>query len=895
MVSHVPSSGALEYFFNSVEHLFVILNGEGRVIRANFAYRKVVGPAGGADDASLFAHIVETDRSRIQTAVMKLGIGETLGDMHFVIQVGREVRALCASFYREAEDAIYLSARDLTDLDAVEKQRNEADDKLSRLETLVGIGAWRMVRAQESHWSAGMYRLCGFDEAAGLPSFVEFCEKLEQSDINKLNRALEHSYATGRALSLHLMLEVADGQRKRIEIAGAPIRGINGEITGLQGVAVDRTDVTNAIKSAMASKTSTRALMEYAPVEMVILDNDLRVLAVSREWMKSTGIAETDVVGLRFNQLQDFSCSSMRSSFAKVLKGESIHERCTQAFVQNKQVWLNWTATPWRNHEGRISGIILAHNDISEMVETQKEIELSKSRMSFALGMTSMMVWELDFVSKTHKLEGDWRAFHDTEPDFEFFSKHVFDVVHPADRANVIEQWKRHMSIGAPFRVTHRMINPAGREIWVASVTRRELDDNGNLIRVVGSLRDITSVRRTNLMVEAAEQRARAANVAKSALIERVASDVRGPIESMLNVTSALKSSGMNEHQTALIEMLEASSRIVLDLMNDTQDYARLGAQQVEFDLQPFDLGELITGCLDIETEFAARRGVELEVTRSPTVDAIYRGDSARIRDIVASLVNDAVERNENYIIELELDVEQSEEGLALFQFSMTDGAGHSLEIDEVITDEKAYVGGAAGLSVAIATRLIKLMKGSIEIRRTLEGERLVRLEVPLTYEVERDNTDGGLGSIADRVEALAPAVRLEGMSVLIAEDNPLYQRVLDLMANAFDLDVQYVENGEEAIEAVRYKPFHAILMDYHMPVMDGLTATQKIREWEKQSNRKETPIIFAIPNSTPDKVANAIEAGAQACIDKPVRQEDLVEQLSKLIAVETGDQEEVA
>ncbi|MEM8919952.1 MAG: response regulator, partial [Pseudomonadota bacterium] len=187
---------------------------------------------------------------------------------------------------------------------------------------------------------------------------------------------------------------------------------------------------------------------------------------------------------------------------------------------------------------------------------------------------------------------------------------------------------------------------------------------------------------------------------------------------------------------------------------------------------------------------------------------------------------------------------------------------------------------GGAGLGLAIVKKLIELMKGDIIATSTPGEGSVFTVELPLT----RDRIADLAPTQIVEAEDLSTETSLEGLSVLAAEDNPMNQRVLELLMDQANARVDFVENGEDAVAAVQRTDYDIVLMDLQMPIMDGVAATRAIRAWETAENLPRLPVIAVSANATDVHVAQAEDAGCDAHIAKPIVQEALFEAIARLV-----------
>ncbi len=253
---------------------------------------------------------------------------------------------------------------------------------------------------------------------------------------------------------------------------------------------------------------------------------------------------------------------------------------------------------------------------------------------------------------------------------------------------------------------------------------------------------------------------------------------------------------------------------------------------------------------------------------------------------MLGNLLNNAVKFTDAGEISVSASVEESDDGQALLHFSVADtGVGFAPEVAQRIFErfEQADIStsrryGGLGLGLSIVKRLVDLMAGTV-IARSAEGEgSTFEVTIPLTR--DRIAALGPLSAVA--IEDFDAETTIENLRLLVAEDNPMNRRVVELLLAGSGMDIHFAENGREAVAKFAERTYDLVLMDLQMPIMGGLAATRAIREWERANNRGHTPILAVSANATTDHVEEAKEAGADDHVAKPIVREVLFEAIAR-------------
>ena len=335
-----------------------------------------------------------------------------------------------------------------------------------------------------------------------------------------------------------------------------------------------------------------------------------------------------------------------------------------------------------------------------------------------------------------------------------------------------------------------------------------------------------------------------------------------------------------------MVRLISTSGRTLLRVMDDLVEFSRLEGDRIDFDVRPFELEEALRTTCEAARTRAEAKGLRFDTFISAGCDGVFRGDPVRIGQVLGNLLNNAVKFTEHGHISVSASVEDLPGDKTQLRLSVSDtGVGFAPEIAERIFDrfEQADIStsrrfGGLGLGLSIVKRLVDMMQGEITAT-SREGEGST---FEATVPISRDRIAALAALTAVEVEDFDTETQLDNLHLLVAEDNPMNRRVVELLLAQSGLEITFAENGKEAVEKFSEGQFDLVLMDLQMPIMGGLAATRAIREWESQNARPKTPIIAVSANATDDHVEEAKQAGADDHVAKPIVRETLFEAISR-------------
>ncbi len=382
---------------------------------------------------------------------------------------------------------------------------------------------------------------------------------------------------------------------------------------------------------------------------------------------------------------------------------------------------------------------------------------------------------------------------------------------------------------------------------------------------------DIAKLEANNAELARARAAADRASRAKSEFLATMSHEIRTPMNGVLGMTSVML--GERSLPTVVREGLETihqSGTTLMAVLNDILDFSKIESGRLELERAPVDLRAELAAVSELLERLALEHGDELFLTVDDDVPAWVMGDAVRLRQVALNLVSNALKFTDHGTVRLRL----CRVGASL-RFEVTDtGIGMT---DEVIaklfapfTQADASTTrrfGGTGLGLAIVRRLVEAMGGTVTATSSVGQGSCFTVSLPVE-------------------EAQAPPSEpapLEGptrqLRVLVAEDNPVNQRVALRLLQQLGHEVVLAANGAEAIEHLDSGVFDVVLMDCHMPVMDGFEATRVVR----QRSDGHVPIFALTASSLPEERRHCLECGMDEVLTKPVRRDDLRQALGRL------------
>jgi PAS domain S-box-containing protein len=542
--------------------------------------------------------------------------------------------------------------------------------------------------------------------------------------------------------------------------------------------------------------------------------------------------------------------------------------------ISGKMIWIRSIGTP-EFEDGICKRLYGTFQDIDDKKNAEQALINEKLRLTAFVEHSPAAVVMMDNEFRYVAVSQRWKAdFHIKE---DIIGKSQYDLF-----PNLSEKWIElcdRCQTGVSEKGEDKLL-PEGfeHEIYL----RWEIIPWFKYDNVIGGImvftQDITESFLQREELERAKLHAEQASIAKSEFLANMSHEIRTPLNGVIGFTDLVLKTALNTTQHQYLSIVNQSAGALLSIINDILDFSKIEAGKLELDVERCDLFETSSQAADIITYQVQKKGLEMLLNIPPDLPRFIQADSVRLKQILVNLLGNAVKFTEQGEIELKiLPLNELTEGSITLRFEVRDtGIGIAKnkqdKIFEAFSQEDASTTkkyGGTGLGLTISNKLLDLMGSKLQLESSPDKGSCFFFDLTL------------------KAENGKPVVWNEVLKVhkaLIVDDNENNRIILRQMLKLKNIEVEEAANGFEALQLLaRQNKYDVILMDYHMPYMDGLETIRKIRE-KFTASPEQLPLVLLHSSSDDEKIQHACdELAINQRLVKPVKMEELYHSLYRL------------
>jgi signal transduction histidine kinase/CheY-like chemotaxis protein len=588
---------------------------------------------------------------------------------------------------------------------------------------------------------------------------------------------------------------------------------------------------------------------------------------------------------------------SGQSNFAAMLRALVI---CTAPMI-GFLLFAAWTQFPiWAAVAGTISSVAMvgsiaesagfAHRNFVALQKALAQADATKARLEFAIRGAGDGYFEIDFETMeatvnqalaaivgvdtpTGKLENFHQTVHPDDREM------VFSTIDTA-RDGLIDGWKQELRVRL-----------ASGE-WCAMQLRAQViqANAAHGRKLIGTVMDLSAWKTIEAELRTAKESAEANSSAKSQFLANMSHEIRTPLNGVLGMAQALDADDLSTSQKEKVGIILDSGKSLMALLNDVLDLTKIEAGKMEISAVPGDFLHTMKRTRQLFQATAEEKGIDLFVRYDSTFPQRLTYDPTRVRQCVSNLISNAIKFTSKGRVEISLSAKKLEGGDHMVTVEVSDtGIGMAGEtvgkLFSVFTQADGATTrkfGGSGLGLAISRQLARMMGGDITVTSQLgKGSTF-----SLTFRAQEAAAAAPTASAPARA-AEPSRTSLRGMRVLLTDDNAINRQVIKLFLAPQGCDILEATNGKEALDLIAQHEFDIVLLDVHMPVMDGKETIARLRA---EPRWKDLPVIALTADAMSGDREKYLALGMTDYVSKPVDQRELIAKMNLVKGLPTQE-----
>jgi PAS domain S-box-containing protein len=653
-------------------------------------------------------------------------------------------------------------------------------------------------------------------------------------------------------------------------------------------IARDVTKDKNLQQKILTNEIKLKSFVENAQGFMFTHDLSGNFLFINNNGAQHLGFTKTEMQNMSLFDLIPKEHHSSLNDYLQEIKNKGKAEglMTTRHKKGNHIVWIFNCVL--ENNSSNKPYIICNSIDITERHTLVKELRSKNKKLELANNIARLGNWELDLIEQKLIWSEVTRNIFEVEFDFEPNPENELLFYMPGvSRDSKFNALNAAVLHGNSWNLELELTTAKGNSIWIRSIGLPEfVDDRCHKIR--GTIQDITKVKSMEASLISAKEDAESANKAKSEFLANMSHEIRTPLNGIIGFTDLLIKTQLNETQQQYLSIVTQSGNALLNTINDILDFSKIEAGKLEMNWSKFNLYEVAEESADVIKYQVQSKGLEMLLNISADLPKYIWADELRLKQILINLLGNAVKFTEKGEIELKVEALTNPELHEIkYRFSVRDtGIGinpdKKLKIFDAFSQEDASTTkryGGTGLGLTISNKLLGLMNSKLQVESTVGKGSVFYFEIILQSEPGESIEIQNLDTIK---------------KVLIVDDNTNNRLIINKMLSLKQIDAVEAGNGTEAINMIANgEKFDVILMDYHMPDLDGLETIKRIREILKDT-AKDQPIVL-LHSSSDETIIKACEKlNVHHRLLKPIKLKDMYSSLFRVISKKTEKQNTV-
>jgi PAS domain S-box-containing protein len=848
------------------------------------------------------------------------------GDYRWMLSRGAAVRTDGGTAIR-----LFGSSVDITEHRRAQEALRQSESLLAEAQQLAHIGSWNWdLQTGRISWSDEHYRIFGLKLQECEMTYERILSRVYPDDRATVQKVVGEAQADGIPFDFIFRAQHPDGTIRIVQWRGQTVFDQGGRHLRMFGTAQDVTRRKWAEEAMRESEARFRGTFENAGVGIAHMDSTRHYIRVNERFCEIVGRSRDELLNatcLHTTHPDDMTLGV--DQFQALMRGE------LQSFSQEKRylrgdgfpVWVKMCVSLQRDAAGSPAYAIEVIQDISDRQRAEEALRVANERLDLAMRGSNIGIWDLNLASDgdyrdvSVQFTNIWESLGYDPEEFPSDAKASRDLAHPADLVRVDAAVAACLAgESEEIRVENRIRHKDGTYNWLLTIGKAMRDSSGKPVRLIGTVMDISGRKQAEEELRHAKSAAEAANRAKDEFMANVSHEIRTPLNAVLGMTELVLDSSLADGQRQDLEIVKTSGANLLRVVTDLLDYSKIEAGKVELVPNEFEIRKAVRYVLTAQAVHAQKKGLDLSYHVHDKVPELLIGDAGRLSQALLNLIGNAIKFTDVGEVSLQVDLagQTVTNGQAEVRFVVSDtGIGISSEKQQTIFEafEQEYASatkkyGGTGLGLTISARLVSMMGGKLVVES--EPGRGSKFSFTAVFHLQSDDAEAAfrhrLGApdvpallSLDMSQSRAAKITCEHpeaaahLRILVAEDNEFNARHIERLLCRAGHDVRIASNGRETLEmlnirvpgskneeellphqpAAKTAECDLLLVDLHMPELDGFGVIKAIRDHERVVGG-HLPVIAVTARARQEDRDQCLKAGMDDYLSRPLGREEL-------------------
>jgi PAS domain S-box-containing protein len=774
----------------------------------------------------------------------------------------------------EGQKLLFVGSREILKPNAIVSKA--PDSNTGRLSTLVANLQMGILLEDENNRIVLVNKLfCdlfGIDENPDELKGVDFSNYTEHTKalfrypdiyINRL-----HKISTERVIVKKDLLRLADGRIYERDYVPFFIEGVfKGHLWQYRDVTLAKKNETDLQRLSAVAKANDNGVLFTQP--------NGKIMWVNQGFLKLSEYEEKDVIGkfpieLFIGPLTDKD--AVKRIVYAFEAGLNFEEEVIHYREDGSWFWGKTKGQAINDEEGNTVNYFTVIEDISPKRHAMDFLKFQEKKYRSIIANMNLGLVELDMEEHVQYANSSFCTMSGFRME-ELEGKNIQLILSGNNYENGLTPKNDWQKKGVTDAYELAVRNKKGEPRWWLISAAPRYNDTGELVGSIGIYLDITKQKDIEADLVRAMEEAELSAKSKQLFLANMSHEIRTPMNGVLGMAKQLQKTQLTDRQSFFLNTITTSAENLLVILNDILDTSKIEAGKLTIEKIGFKLADVVRKARLILLQKAEEKGLAIATHIDGTIDDVLKGDPYRLNQILLNFLSNAVKFSHKGVIKVSCVAKEATNNVRTIEICIIDeGIGMSEEFlkqmfqnfsQEDVSNTRKY--GGTGLGMAISKQLIGLMGGLVGVESQKDVGTIITIQIP--FEI------GTVNDLDVKPEVVEDTTILKDKKILLVEDNETNRLVATTSLLNFGADIVEVENGEQAIIALRDGVFDLVLMDIQMPVMDGIEATKIIRNDMKM----DIPIIALTANAIKGENERYLSIGMNGYISKPFEEVELI------------------